>query len=111
MRTFFPLLLLGLVVVPTTLAFASTTRAHAGFARARRARGDGDGDGGFDPVALIGCDFMGFPREQKWKGVRIATYAFAAGSMAPDAWQELVEAQRSFAERASEILDALPMAS
>lgn len=33
-----------------------------------------------DPITNIGT-FMGYPPEQKWKGVRIMLYSFAGGSL------------------------------
>ena len=39
---------------------------------------DSDNDDKFDPIENIG-EFMGYPPERKWKGVRMATYSIGLG--------------------------------
>ena len=55
-----------------------------------------------DVVEVIG-GWMGYPSEQKWKGIRMAIYAFAAGSMLRSAVGDLGD----YLERPSVLEDSV----
>lgn len=78
----------GFVVIPNEVSVKRFHKEIAEYHRNFKLNGDNGDDNGdneetenkFDIIEGIG-GFMGYPKERKWKGVRIACYSIFAGSI------------------------------
>ena len=59
------------------------------------AENDKDNNNRFDPIEAVG-EFMGYPPEYKWKGVRIACYSIGIGFLVGDLMNEIQHPDSQF---------------